>query len=638
MMIKSRWMPRFIAMVVLLNLLFASITQARWANFEDAPVEFAAYSRDVMVYASGVSEETISQHVIIVNELGRTEYGIERLVYNSNIQHIEILEAKTVYQDKEYPVEKESIEIKPLASDGTGFDQMTQVLVSFPQVAPGSHLFLKYKITTKKQAMANYFATDFIFGLEGIWSKADIHVKSEIPFHTLINDPKTALDVQQRKDQKHHFLDITLKAPLYQSSINEPDHSQIPVELRTWVSLSTVAKFEDIGKNLAENFTKVIREPLPPLLEEIKKSAQEEPNPTTQINKVTSMLAEKIRYMGDWRSIEGRYAPRSLKTITESGYGDCKDFCATTAAILSSLGYKAHVAMVNRRHSYLAPQKPLPSLGLVNHVIVKVTHKDGKISWIDPTNTVSMADGLFPDIADRPAIILDEKTPSYEMIPPIEAAHARFEIENVMDLKSDSLLHTQGTVHIFGEKTLLLAGATLSNSPQAVEEALIRNLSGEATPISKEIKLPDLRSRIASPDISFPYAFEQENAVLFSNEGNGIYLDTAWGDGFLNASLDQVGTLAMGHPSTLRRKLTLKDVHVNNLENLNFDISTPWVQAKRECRSVANGIEIDEHVTILKSFISADDVKTKAFSDFRNQLKKYCTKVAVIIDSKKTAP
>lgn len=634
-MTKSRSMIHFIYVLMGIIFILSHPALARWATFEDATVEFESFNREVIIDASGKSEETITQQVKILNESGRNEYGIQRLYYNGNIQHIEILEAKTVFQGKEYKVDKNSIETKPLASDGSGFDQMFQVLVSFPQVAPGSQLFLKYKITTMKQALANYFATEFCFGQEGIWRQAHVQIKSELPFQMKVNDPRKILDVKQTKAQKYHLLDITLKQPTYEAGINEPEHSQIPFDLRTWVAVSTIEKYEEIGKQLAGNFTKVIAQPLPPLMEEIKKSAQGLTDSAAQINSVTSSLSEKIRYMGDWRSIEGRYAPRPLKTIADSGFGDCKDFCVATAAILTSLGYKAQAALVYRAHTYMMPKKTLPNLSLVNHVIVKVTHHDGKVSWIDPTNTMSMADGLFPDIANRPALVLDEQKPSLETIPPIDGKHARFEIENVMNFKGDTLLHTQGTVHMMGEKNLLLAGATLSNSAQAVGEALIRNLSGEGTPISKQIQLPDLSSRIVPKDISFTYSFEQENTVLFTNEGNGIYLDTAWVDGYLSASLDQVGTLSVGHPSTVKRKLIIKDATVHNLENLNFQISTPWVETKRECRTVDGGIEIEEYVTILKSFISADEVKTKAYNDFKNQIKKYLTKVAVIVGAKK---
>ncbi|HXF91111.1 MAG TPA: DUF3857 domain-containing protein [Candidatus Nitrosotenuis sp.] len=632
-MLKFRPIHQIIIIPIVTLILSSSMTLARWALPEEASVEFEFYNRTVTIFASGKSEEVIEQQVKIVNEMGRNEFGVQRLHYNGNIAHIEILEAKTIYQGKEYKIDKNSIEIKPLASDGSGFDQLYQVLVSFPQAVPGAQLYLKYKEITHKQPLPNYFSTGFYFGQEGLWHKSTVHIQSELPFQVMVNDPKKSLDIKQHKNDKHQTLDIALVKPIYVSGINEPSSSQIPDHFKTWVSISTVQKQEDLGKALAHNFDVVVNQSLPPCFETIRQAAEKVHDPIDQINLVTSLLSEKIRYMGDWRSIEGRFAPRNLQVIAETGFGDCKDFSVATAAILKTLGYQIQMALVMRDQGYLHPEKSLPSLLAINHIIVKVTHKDGKILWVDPTNTLSMANGIFPDIADRPTIILGEQHPAYEYLPGIDSNHAQFEINNVVTIKNGSVMHTEGQVAMRGEKALSLAGATLSNSPQAIAEAVIHNLCGEVTPISKTINLPNLNSRIVK-DVSFDFSYEQENNLLLTNDGVGVFLDSAWVDAYLNTSDDQVGTIYVGYPTSIRRKLLIKDAHVNNLTNLSFDLKTPWVEARRECRITPDGVEVDEITVIKKSFISAEEVKSPAYKDFKNQLKKYCTKVAIIIKPK----
>ena len=90
------------------------------------------------------------------------------------------------------------------------------------------------------------------------------------------------------------------------------------------------------SKAISKDYETVINQDLPPLHESIRKEASCMTHSVDQINKVTSLLSEKIRYMGDWRTIEGKFAPRSLKAVATSGVGDCKDFSASTAAILLS--------------------------------------------------------------------------------------------------------------------------------------------------------------------------------------------------------------------------------------------------------------------------------------------------------------
>ena len=57
--------------------------------------------------------------------------------------------------------------------------------------------------------------------------------------------------------------------------------------------------------------------------------------------------------------------------------------------------------------------------------MLKVKSKNGAVYWLDPTNFVSMADGIFPDIADRMAIVISEKEAKYEKIPAIDAAKSK---------------------------------------------------------------------------------------------------------------------------------------------------------------------------------------------------------------------
>ena len=59
-----------------------------------------------------------------------------------------------------------------------------------------------------------------------------------------------------------------------------------------------------------------------------------------------------------------------------------------------------------------------------NHAFLKVTSKTGKIYWIDPTNNVSMATGVFSDIANKMVLILDSKEPAYERSENVDPRHS----------------------------------------------------------------------------------------------------------------------------------------------------------------------------------------------------------------------
>lgn len=616
--------------------LFSSSTQARWATYEDAPAEVEFSTSDIVVDKDGKTEEIIEKQIRILNETGRSLFGVERIHFNENIEKIDIIEAKTIVNGQECIVPKEMIETKPLASEVGGFDQLFQIFISYPHVGVGTKLYLKYKVKTLKQPLPNYFALKYSYGQGAHWKKASLKLKSELPFHMVINDPKERLDVKQCKEGKYYKLDITSKKSAYDDLMNEPSANQIPNNQKTWVSVSTFDRYEDFSKAIAKDYEDVLNQKLPPLQESIRQAASTISSPVDQINKVTSLLCEKIRYMGDWRTTEGRFAPRSLKAVADSGVGDCKDYSASTAAILSALGYKTRVVVVMRGIPYIPPQKSLPSFSMFNHAIVKVIAQDGKVFWIDPTNFASMADGIFPDISERPALILDIKDPSYETIPSIRYEHSRMDIKGNMEIKESDILKTEGELKLIGESAQDFTGAALSHSIQVIEEATIMNLSGEASPLKKKVTLPPLDSRIVK-DLAISYSYEQENHLLLTNMGSGILLNFSWANNFIDTSMTQEGTTFVGLPVTLHKAVIIKNVDVEQTKALTYAFKSPWVEAKRECRLSDQGVEMVETVTILKSFITAEEVRSKKFQELRHAIKKYCSKIALIISKSPTA-
>lgn len=629
--------------------LYSTSSEGRWSTPDEADAIIDNHERDVTVKADGQSDEVVTTEITILNEQGRVKHGIQRLYHNGNIEKIEVLEATATYEGKHYTVPKNMIETKPMASPGGGFDQQIQTVVSYPHVGVGTKIRLKYRLKTKRQPLPKYYSAEHNFGVGALWKKAKLKIKSELPFFKVVNDPHKNLTITDSKDKKYQTLLITLDKPIYENLTNEA--SILDPELRTWIDISTFDKFEDFGNGHAENYEKTIHEVLPPLLEVIRVEAEKLTTTIDQLNKVSSLLAEKVRYMGDWRTVEGRFTPHSLAEITKSGVGDCKDFSVAMGAIVSKMGYTAHAVLVTRGEGYLPNKKALPSVSEFNHAMLKITDKEGKVYWIDPTNLVSMADGIFPDICNRPALVLEPGKSTLESIPNIKPDHAVTTHEKTLILKKNTevtpegiptvgnksetnnlgdILHSEGIVVFKGENAVQLAGSTLTNSPQVIGESLIHSLSKETTPLNQKIELPDLSSRIVK-DLRITYAFDQENTTLFTNEGRGILLDSPWTKPYLYAAKDQIGTLFIGFPNHLARKIFIKDVITDHVEKLDFDIKSPWLEASRRCKSVEGGVELTENVTILKETISGSDVQSPEFKELKNKLKKYCVQVAAII-------
>ena len=243
---------------------------------------------------------------------------------------------------------------------------------------------------------------------------------------------------------------------------------------------------------------------------------------------------------------------------------------------------------------------------------------------------ISIAGSIFPDIADRPVFVLDTLAPSYERIPNVDPAHAQTIVASEVTV-DDSIQRTKGTLTLKGEQTVLIAGLTLFMSEQAVKETLIKWISGETTPQDISVKLPNLSTRIVPEQLSLEFAFSQQNKFLRTNRGFGIALESHWGEPYAQASDDQEGTMFVGNPSTIKRVRTLKGKAIMDVATLNFKIETPWVQAARTGFVKGDDTVIEDTVVILKSFITAAEIKSPEFKSLKELIKGYCQNVAVIL-------
>ncbi len=252
--------------------------------------------------------------------------------------------------------------------------------------------------------------------MDGCWNSSHRTIASKLPLYIEVNDPDNVLQITQEHKNGLYNFDIKLKKPICRTGAEASETGIINSHKYTWVTISSLKTWNEYAKALAQKFDEVINQPLPELFLSIVETARLEKNEVAQLNLITSLVNEKIRYMGYWTSVKGQFIPRDLSLTASTQEGDCKDFTAVTAAILKEIGkYKVQPVLVSRGEGELSLAQNIPDSSFYNHVFLKITNKEGKIYWIDPTNQISMAQGIFPDIADKIILILD---------PPFQIANA----------------------------------------------------------------------------------------------------------------------------------------------------------------------------------------------------------------------
>ena len=625
-------MLRFICFLCLI--ITANISQAKWAGLEEASIRNDIDNCIISIKKDGTYEEIVEEKFEILKESGRNEAAHYTLYYDGDSEKIEILEAKTIYQNQEYKIDHKFIEDKPLASASDGFDQYHQILLAFPKIEIGSKIYLKYKRTVSKAPLANFFSALFEFDRE--WTiSSHLKLKSEIPLHILVNDPDNALKITKDAEDNFHNLEITLNKELYKKTINEPTNGIENPKLHTWVSISSQDKWEALAGELAkQNFDKIYNQALPIEFTDIANKALEQKNEIDQINTVTSTLSEKIQFLSDATTVEGRLAPRNLTQVAKSQLGDCKDFSAATIAILTKMGYKAQFALVMRGRGSFAPNT-LPDIRSFNHVMVKVTTPTNKLYWIDPTNIQSMAGGIFPDIANKSTLILDSTNPIYEKTPNIDPSHAVTLHNREIIILNDNRIVEKGNIVLKNEAASIITAAELIASKDNIENIIFNSLSGTSLDQSnkKHIILPDLKSRIVK-DIAIEYSYEQDNKLSKTNLGKSLKLsyNKLNIDNFIQTSQDTMSDLFIGEPNSLKRQTIIKNIDAKNVESLNKEIDTKWLSISRKLSFKNRELKIDETIIVKQEIIANEDLQTPEFQNLKKDLEQDFKDVSIVFN------
>ena len=378
--------------------LFVLHAEARWAEPSEATATTNFSHYKIKVRKDGSSTIVTETQTEILKDSARDSEGLWRFTYDSSTSKLKIIEAKTINKDGTFEVPKNDREDKPLASRGAGFDVINQVTIGFPRVNVGSKLYLKTEETESRATIPGYF-----FMLRALmyrsYQNLTLDIESEIPLELNTFDPEGFFKTEKSAKKIH----LELKRPYYKSVVEEPDEITDPSKF-VWLAISSAKNWSDFPKATLDAYEKDLTSDLPASYKKIAEKAKVKTTPTDQINTVTSEVASQMRYVGEWKELEGLWHPRSLETITQSGFGDCKDFSLSTAAILRTLGYDSHIAWVMRRREF--QQGPLDDKVLnVNHAIVRA-EKDGQVYWIDPTNITSQAQTIYDDIANRRTYVL----------------------------------------------------------------------------------------------------------------------------------------------------------------------------------------------------------------------------------------
>ena len=616
--------------IFLILALTASNCHARWAKYEDAIGEIISSNLEITVNPDGSSRDITTTHVKILKEQGVRKWANFYLTYNSDNEEIKILSAKTIIGGKEFLIDPKSIEDKPLASAPNGFDQHNQILLAFPKLEIGAEIYLQFEKITKTPVLDNYFSNAISYSGFEYWHNSQVSLKSAMPLFIEVNDPNKNLKVtQQPNKQGGTDINIVQVKPIIEMTIE--DLGVLNQNKYTWVAVSSLNKWTEYASKFRKKYQDVINQDLPKLFRDIVELAHVEKNDVDIINIVTSNLAQKVQYMGDWRSVKGRYFPHNLEHIAKTGLGDCKDYSVATAAMLKSLGFKVSAAFVMRGEGLPEVKFYLPSINHFNHAILRA-EKNGKKYWLDPTNFVSMASGIFPDIAGKNSILLNiENEEVYQRIPEINATHNQTVINETWNFEQAGMIANTGTMNLYGEMAYNITGAQLNASDERIKEYIFSIIGDNSLSAEKEIMIPNLSSRLVK-DLEFKFAIKQPSIPVNSNTGIGIKLSALPSIfNYTNINTNIISDIYVSPQRTITNIVTIKNFDADlQASNLDVNIVTPWVDISRIVTQKEDDIIVTDKAIVKKSYISNEEFNSPIYKALQEQINSKLRHVVLI--------
>jgi hypothetical protein len=346
------------------------------------------------------------------------------------------------------------------------------------------------------------------------------------------------------------------------------------------------------------------------------------------MNVTTALLADAVRYMGDWRPTKGGHLPRPLDVIASTKFGDCKDFTVATAAILRRLGMEAKAAWVERG----SQPTPLPSLALdnaFNHAIVWVK-TDGKEYWVDPTNFTSFAQGIFDDIVDRPALIIDGKNSRLVNIPAGAPADSRLTktLRISVDQSGESVI--DGNVGYSGRASATMTGLSRELSTMSIDHQISRAIADDNNVTWSEVDPYDLSSRITR-DLNLSARVGVRNLSFRTTAGNAYPVAAGTLSQLMDIDAeDRVSDLFLGALELDVTETTLLNVKLVGTPLGGCEVDSPWVRASRKVIHRANEISILDRREIKRSLVLNKDLKSAQFTAFQKKLQACFDRVAIV--------
>jgi hypothetical protein len=590
--------------------------------------EFADY----LVNADGTYSWVYSAKLRILNEAGREANSVRTIPFNAHSSKFKLLEAVTENDGVVQEVKSSGIQIKE-SGDAKVFDLTKEAVISFPAVRVGSVLKLKYEIKVREVPVDGFYSGGMFLDLEAK-RKVRWRVLSEMPLFVSVTDKQGLLKVESRKERSKWLVEVENREPLM-LAVTQEDAPFFESGRLPKVVVSSQQKWTGFAAKIVEAQEKELRNPLPPVFEKIKIAAESLP-PGSRMDTVAAMVAQEVRYFGDWRRRNGGHVPRPLSDVAETGYGDCKDMSLAIVAIARAMGLKADLAWIWR--SDLATSDAdyvLPNDFSFNHAVARV--EDGGTRWLDSTNAVTLKNQTYLDIANRPALVLSSSGVWFDKTPAVSSSGSLSQLKMNVKFNRKGTVLFSGDGEFNGRGAIRSAWSLLNHTRDQLEYDTARWIARNERLVSFKVKLPDEIGRLVS-QFKFKAEVEVGDLGLRTTAGVGFPLmRTETIDLFMIETRDRFSDLWLGEPSVYEDHYRLIGAAIQGKENIGCQIEFPTggeekiAKLSRTVKQEKDHVLISSRYEVLKSTIPNGTLLTEDYRKFQEKVRRCFNRSAVIL-------
>lgn len=608
----SSYMPKDKKMKFLLLLLLIFTTDAfsRWATKADLDYVITNEESIFIVKKDGTYKMIQTLEYELLKENAKTALSLYQVPYHSNSASVKIIEAHVKNGLQVQKVMEDKIVERSLSKD-TGIDDLKVVQVPMPGLSVGSKIFIKFEMNHNKVVVPGHFSAGYKIGEGGQAYRSTALIVSEIPVFVKKNDPFNVFSVKKGYEKGKHILKIELKEPYLKKLVEE--RGKIDNSKFSFLQFSSDKTWEAISRNFIQRFESSLNQTISSEHERLVKRVQDIPTLEGKVDNLVTYLAENFNYIGDWRTLKGGFSPRSLDEITATKYGDCKDFSTLLTALLKKMNVDASIALVYRSSPEMMNpfDFDLPAVSHFNHAIVRISDK-GKTYWVDPTNPSSYGLRHRNDIEGRRALVL-KGNGFIEKIPELLPEDNQFLINKVVAFNSEMNGVASTDLKLTGIFALPFTGLELKTPQDKIQRALLMMTSQGEEAIVPEFSSHDFKTKRYS-DINLNIKYSASN--LSSKEDGKTYAKLPGLDHFLQFLSSNYehweSNLFLGEPFIFERSYELKNVFAE-VRPKGCNISTEWVDIKREFDLNKTGTVVKDVIKFKKAFISSSSYDSTEF-------------------------